>query len=79
MGEVDVLNIDIEGAELELLESFDFDLFKPKIICIEIHGNDIVKCLESEVAKLLFSKGYKCVGCCVITFFFVKEIDSINF
>ena len=53
-------------------ESFDFSKFDPLVIAVEIHGNDIKSCISSPVAGLLFSKGYKCVASCVITFFFVK-------
>jgi len=74
---IDVLNIDVEGAELEILRSFNFDYFKPKIIALEIHGGDIQKNLETEEAKLILSKGYRCSACAVITYFFVRE-DAIN-
>lgn len=73
---IDVLNIDIEGAELEVIRNFDFELFKPKIVAIEIHGNDILKALQTEEAQILLSKGYRCSGCAVITYFFVRE-DAI--
>jgi FkbM family methyltransferase len=69
---IDLMNIDVEGAELEILETFDFERYKPSVIAIEIHGNDIVKCLESDVATLLIRKGYRLVACSVITYFFVK-------
>jgi len=72
------MNIDVEGAELEILQSFDFEKYTPSIIAIEIHGNDIVKNLNSDIAVLLLSKGYRLVGCAVITYFFVKnEANSI--
>ena len=70
---IDVLNIDIEGAELEVLRTFDFEFFRPKVIAIEIHGNDIQKALNTEEAQILFDKGYRCSGCAVITYFFVRE------
>lgn len=70
---IDVLNIDVEGAELEILKNFDFKRFSPSVIAIEIHGNNIEKCLESEEAKLILSNGYRAVGCAVITYFFVRE------
>lgn len=70
---IDVLNIDIEGAELEVLKTFDFELFRPKVVAIEIHGNDIQKALKTEEAKILLDKGYRCSGCAVITYFFVRD------
>ena len=70
---IDFLNIDVEGAELEILRSFDFEKFSPSIIAVEIHGNDIEKCLQSEEAKIIMTNGYRAVGCSVITYFFVKN------
>ena len=70
---IDVLNLDVEGAELEILKTLDFNKFSPTIIAIEVHGNDIQKCLKTEEVQLILSKGYRAVGCAVITFFFVKE------
>ena len=70
---IDVLNIDVEGAELEILKTFDFQRFSPSVIALEIHGNNIEKCLETEEARIILNKGYRAVGCAVITFFFVKE------
>lgn len=73
---IDVLNIDIEGAELEVLKTFDFELFRPKVVAIEIHGDDIQKALKTKEAQILLDQGYRCSGCAVITYFFVRE-DAI--
>ena len=48
---IDLLNIDVEGHEIEVLNGSDFKLFRPKIITIEIH----VKKTE-DILKLEFSK-----------------------
>ena len=69
----DFLNLDVEGAEEEILNSFKFELFQPAIIAVEIHGNHVLNALGGEIATLILSKGYRCVGCAVITYFFVKE------
>jgi FkbM family methyltransferase len=69
---ITVLNLDIEGAEYETLVDFDFEKFNPKVIIIEIHGKDIIDCLNSKPAILLLEKGYSCVASTVITFFFIK-------
>jgi FkbM family methyltransferase len=72
---IDLLNIDIEGAELEVLEVLDFDKYQPKIVAVEIHGNNIEYGLKTEVAKILLSKKYILVGVNVITYFFLKKYD----
>ena len=78
ISKISVLKIDVEGAELEILKALDFDLFKPSIISIEIHGNDIEKCLETEEAKLILSKGYQVAGSAVITQFFVRKEEVVK-
>lgn len=70
---IDVLNIDVEGAELEILKSFDFDKYSPAIIVVEIHGNNMLKVLKSEVTQFLIEIGYTWCASTVITSFFVKK------
>jgi FkbM family methyltransferase len=38
---IDFLNIDVEGADLKVLEGLSFDKFKPELVCIEIHAKEI--------------------------------------
>ena len=70
---IDFLNIDIEGAELEILETLDFDLYNPLVIAVEIHSNDIRKGIEHPISMLLCNKGYTLCACNVITYFFVRK------
>lgn len=63
--EIDFLNIDVEGNELNVLHSLNFDLYKPKLICIEIHNPDKMytydeaKIIESPIYNFLQKSGYK--------------------
>ena len=38
---IDFLNIDLEGADFDALQSLDFEIYRPKLICVEIHDKDI--------------------------------------
>jgi len=40
-GDVDVLDIDVEGYEWEILRGFDIALYKPKMVIIELHDNNL--------------------------------------
>jgi FkbM family methyltransferase len=75
---IDVLTIDVEGAELEILETLDFDRFRPSVIAVEIHGNDLARCLESPEARLILKRGYQAVGSAVITQFFVRRDEMAS-
>lgn len=53
---IDFLNIDIEGADLEALQSLDFNKYRPNIICVEI---DHKKISNSETYKYLDNLKYE--------------------
>jgi len=75
---VAVANLDVEGGELEILESLNFTICTPPIIIIEIHGSDAKTVLNLTEAALLISNDYRLVAITVITAFFVREIDIPN-
>ena len=56
--EIDLLNIDVEGADLKVIEGLSFDKFMPKLICVEIHENKIK---ESKIFKFLNNKNYELI------------------
>jgi len=56
---VDYLNIDAEGFEIQILKGINFDTFKPSVISIE--QNNVLtfsEVLQSEVNLFLQQKGY---------------------
>ena len=55
---IDFLNIDVEGADLEVLEGLSFDKFKPELICLEIHDKEVKK---SEIHNFLINKNYELI------------------
>ena len=66
------LNIDVESHEIKVLKGFDFKQFRPKLITVEIHGNDIEIIKKSDVYKFLISKKYKLVSFYHLTCFYTK-------
>ena len=54
--QIDFLNIDVEGADFEVLKSLDFTIYEPKIICIEIMDKNI---FESKIYNFLKDINYK--------------------
>lgn len=57
--ELDFLNVDVEGMELEVLESLDFERFRPRLIALEIHGLDLASLASSPVIRLLAARDYR--------------------
>ena len=42
INKIDFINIDAEGAEIEILKKFDFVRYRPLIVAVEINGNNIL-------------------------------------
>ena len=53
---IDFLNIDVEGADYEVLKSIDLNTYCPRIICIEIDEANII---DSKIYKHLENYSYK--------------------
>lgn len=55
---IDVITIDIEGHELGIIRSINFDLIDPKLFIIEFIEASILDVLNSEINKILNENGY---------------------
>ena len=53
---IDFLNIDVEGADYEVLKSINLNTYCPRIICIEIDEANII---DSKIYKHLENYSYK--------------------
>ena len=53
---IDFLDIDVEGADLKVLEGLSFDRFKPELVCVEIHAKEKKK---SDIYNFLVDKNYE--------------------
>ena len=53
---IDLLDIDVEGADLKVLRGLSFDKFKLELVCVEIHEKEIEK---SDIYNFLIDKNYK--------------------
>ena len=61
---IDFLNIDIEGNEINALKTLDFKIYRPKLICVEIHNFNSNRLKKGSfkdhmIYKFLKKKGYK--------------------
>ena len=61
---IDFLNIDIEGNEINALKTLDFKIYRPKLICVEIHNFNSNRLKKGNfkdhmIYKFLKKKGYK--------------------
>ena len=63
---IDFLNIDVEGAEMKVLNTLNFEIYNPSLICIEILGYRQMQSEQrekeiknNEIFKFLVNQGYK--------------------
>ena len=70
--EIDLFNIDVEGLELEILKSNDWNKYLPKIIIIELHERYVENVIKSEIYSFLYLKGYRLVSKTFITLIFER-------
>ena len=56
--QIDLLDIDTEGNDLNVLLSIDLNRYKPKVIIIESHLKDINLIIKSAIYKHLINKNY---------------------
>ena len=66
------LSIDIEGKELECLESINFEDYSPRVICIE-EWQESIRDGNSEIRKYLRSKKYQLMDRTSLSSIFVHD------
>ncbi len=59
---IDVLNVDIEGLDLEVLRSNDWQNYRPKIILVEILNSSLNTISSEPIYKFLGKMGYSLVS-----------------
>jgi len=70
---IDFLNIDTEKNEIEVLKSLNFNKYKPKLICIEIHLKN-KKLLKFHPTYLYLKRNrYEKIGYRRFTYFFAPK------
>jgi len=80
---IDFLNIDVESTEKDVLESLNFNIYKPKLICIEIHYNKLKDLKFNKTYQFLLKKGYRMIWSKKYSFIFLnnkrnKKLKKIN-
>ena len=67
---IDLLDIDVEGADFKVLEGFSIEKYKPELICIEIHQKNIK---ESLISKYLHNFKYELIWSGVFSHIFKSK------
>lgn len=67
---IDFMSIDVEGLDLAVLQSNDWEQYRPHVLLIEILGIELSRLSHTEIAVFLSSKGYQPFAKCINTVFF---------
>lgn len=71
---IDFLSIDVEGLDIEVLESNDWEKFRPEVVLVEELSTNISKIMEESVVhKFMQSKSYHLFYKTVNTSFYVRN------
>ncbi len=73
---IDFLSIDVEGLDMEVLESNDWDKFRPSCILVECCGHSLEGIDKNDVYKYLQEKNYRLYAKTANTFIFMNEEDA---
>ncbi len=70
---IDLLNIDIEGADFQALVSNDWRRYRPRVITVEDYAVGTVGLENSEIYSLLSEKGYRFSSHAFDTSIYIEE------
>lgn len=59
---LDLLNVDVEGLDYEVLESNDWDTYRPKVVVIELMADDLFDLQNDPSTVLLKNLRYRALG-----------------
>jgi FkbM family methyltransferase len=68
--QIDFLSIDVEGLDLSVLKSNDWDKYRPKVVIVEILKNSVQSLFEHDITYFLEKKDF---------IVFAKTVNSVFF
>jgi FkbM family methyltransferase len=70
---IDFLSVDVEGLDMLVLKSNDWERYRPKIVLVEAFESALEKIIDGELNAFLKSKGYYLFAKSVTTLIFTLE------
>lgn len=74
-GTPDFISLDVEGLDAEILKSFDFERFRPKVFCIETisYSKDNSGKKDMEIFDIMTKNGYKVYADTHVNTIFIED------
>lgn len=70
---IDILSVDVEGFDLKVLQSNDWNKFRPKVVIAEAHNFALDRIEDDVLCKFLKDKGYQLKYILKFTLIFTKD------
>lgn len=71
---IDFLSVDVEGLDLEVLRSNDWERHRPALVMVEdLEARDLIAAASSELARFLSQQGYRPLAKTAINLLFGSE------
>jgi FkbM family methyltransferase len=71
--EIDLLSVDVEGWDLKVLHSNNWERYRPFVVMVETHGMNLGNVAANPVYSFLGEQGYTLVSHCFATSIFIRE------
>lgn len=76
---IDLLNVDVEGRDLQVLKSLDWRINRPKVVLAESVMQTARQALEGEIAVYLSDQGYTLIAKTINSLMFVASAELSAF
>jgi len=76
---MDLLSVDVEGFDLQVLQSNNWDRFRPRYVLVESLGYDLSRIRECPIYQFLKGKGYEVFAKTFYTFFYKDEKEKVEY
>lgn len=70
---IDFLSVDVEGLDLDVLQSNDWSKYRPRAVVAEILESDVQSALSSPISAFMFERGYVMKSKCFNSVIYVRE------
>lgn len=71
--EIDFMSVDVEGLDLEVLKSNNWEKYRPKMVLAEILKSSLHQIEDTEIHLFLKKQGYNIYAKSINTVFFMRE------
>ena len=71
--QIDFLTVDVEGHDLNVLQSLDFKEYAPRLIAVETHQVTLDAVMQDDLYQFLIGKGYDMINWVGLTLLFKRK------